>query len=58
MASMPVHPSNESAPTSARQDDVRRPSDDQVHRSHRERVRASMAWALDEYAPTLAKLAK
>lgn len=27
-------------------------------RTHRERVRVSLAWALDEYAVTLAKLAK
>jgi len=58
MASMPLHPTHEPAPSSTHQGDVRRPNDDQVHRSHRERVRASMVWALDEYAPTLAKLAK
>jgi hypothetical protein len=32
--------------------------DDERRRTYRERVRASTAWALDEYAATLAKLAK
>jgi hypothetical protein len=33
-------------------------SADERRRSHKERFRASLAWALDEYATTLEKLAK
>jgi hypothetical protein len=43
--------------SAAREGDVRSPDGEQTRR-HRERVHASMTWALDEYATTLAKLAK
>jgi len=46
------------APVAARDGDTRHPKDVKARRTHRERVRASAAWALDEYATTLAKLAK
>ena len=59
MASTPAHPLPASAPASLREGDVRAaPKDELDRRPHQERVRASMEWALDEYATTLAKLAK
>jgi hypothetical protein len=59
MASTPAHPLPASAPASLRKDEVRAAlKDEPDRRPHQERVRASMEWALDEYATTLAKLAK
>jgi hypothetical protein len=48
------------APTLTREANVRPATsdDDERRRTYRERVRASTACALDEYAATLAKLAK
>jgi len=59
MASLPARALlRDPAPaTATREVDVRRPKDEQ-RRVHRERVRASLAWALHEYRATLAKLAK
>lgn len=61
MGTMSVRPTHESAKTPAapRRGEVRAPQDDEkARRAHKERVRASLGWALDEYADTLAKLAK
>jgi hypothetical protein len=58
MASTPSHPLPAIAPASPREGQVRGPKDELDRRPHQERVRASMEWALDEYATTLAKLAK
>jgi len=66
---LPVVPRSRSLPADALQGPVPtltpeanvRPAtsdDDERRRTYRERVRASTAWALDEYAATLAKLAK
>jgi hypothetical protein len=55
MASLP-HNTPEQAPTSAPEGEERRPS--RPPKGHKDRFRASLAWALDAYANTLAKLAK
>lgn len=45
-------------PDEATNASVRPPSGGDADRSHKSRFRASLAWALDEYSETLAKLAK
>jgi hypothetical protein len=66
MASMPYIPVHEPAPPSKREGE--READErtaevarragEARQAHKARVRASLDWALDEYASTLAKLAK
>jgi hypothetical protein len=57
MASMPINNEGDSASPS-RPSSERRTSDPPHAPSHKARFRASLAWALDEYKRTLAKLAK
>jgi hypothetical protein len=58
MALLPSIPAvgEQSQPVAAREGEVRRASEHAS--SHEKRFRASLAWALDEYASTLAKLAR
>ena len=59
MAATPVQP-HPQAPVASR-DDVqppRLPDEAPARPAHRERVRAAIAWAVDEYAETLEKLSK
>ena len=58
MSSMPAAPLSEPPVSLRRAAEAERIDAGRPRQSHRERVRASLAWALKEYADTLEKLAK